>query len=105
MGDVDTRSKRFFAHLAVNVTLAFAIGLGAIVALAVISPLFGLIAAIGMTASATLPAIVAARTKRGGEHPAAGANSARLNADSGRRHRPACANCSCSAKRQRFAAC
>ena len=66
MGDVDALES-FFAHLAVNVTLAVAVGIGAIVALSVIAPQFGLIAAIGMTASATLPGIVAARTKAGGE--------------------------------------
>jgi ABC-type multidrug transport system fused ATPase/permease subunit len=66
MGDVDALES-FFAHLAVTTTVAFAIGIGAIVALAIIQPLFGLVAAIGMTASASLPAIVAARTRSGGE--------------------------------------
>jgi len=66
MGDVDAL-EGFFAHLAVNTTVAFAVGIAAVVALAIIAPLFGLVAAIGMTASATLPGIVAARTKAGGE--------------------------------------
>jgi len=66
MGDVDALES-FFAHLAVTTTVAFAIGIGAIVALAIIQPLFGLVAAIGMTASAILPGIVAARTRSGGE--------------------------------------
>jgi ATP-binding cassette subfamily C protein CydC len=66
MGDVDALES-FFAHLAVTATVAFAIGIGAIVALAIIQPLFGLVAAVGMTASAMLPSIVAARTRSGGE--------------------------------------
>ncbi len=66
MGDVDALES-FFAHLAVDGTLALAIGIGAVIALVTIAPVFGLIAAIGMTASATLPGIVAARTKSGGE--------------------------------------
>jgi ATP-binding cassette, subfamily C, bacterial CydC len=66
MGDVDALES-FFAHLAVTTTVAFAIGIGAIVALAIIQPLFGVVAAIGMTASAILPGIVASRTRSGGE--------------------------------------
>ena len=66
MGDIDAL-EGFFAHLAVNVTVAVAVGIGAVVALAVMQPVFALIAAIGMAASAVIPGIVAARTKRGGE--------------------------------------
>lgn len=66
MGDVDALES-FFAHLAVTATVAFAIGLGAVVALALIQPVFGLVGAVGLTASALLPAIVAARTRSGGE--------------------------------------
>jgi ABC-type multidrug transport system fused ATPase/permease subunit len=66
MGDIDAL-EGFFAHLAVNVTVAVGIGVGAVVALGTIQPLFALIAAIGMAASAIVPGIVAARTKAGGE--------------------------------------
>ena len=66
MGDIDAL-ENFFAHLMVNVTLAVAIGAGAVTALAVIHPALAAIAALGMLASAIVPGIVAARTKRTGE--------------------------------------
>jgi len=66
MGDIDAL-ENFFAHLMVNVTLAIAIGAGAVTALAMIHPVLAAIAACGMLASAIVPGIVAARTKRAGE--------------------------------------
>lgn len=66
MADIDAL-EGFFAHLAVGVTVSVAVAVGAVTALAVIHPLLAVIAAAGMLASATLPAIAAKRTKAGGE--------------------------------------
>lgn len=57
----------FFAHLAVNATVAFAVGVGTVVALAMIHPLLAVIAALGMLASVVAPSVIAARTKAWGE--------------------------------------
>ena len=66
MGDIDAL-EGFFAHLAVNVSVAAGGGTGAGAALESSAPLLAAIAAIGMVGSAILPGIVAARTKLGGE--------------------------------------
>lgn len=78
MADVDALHN-FFAHIAVNTTAAAAVGVGTVVALAVIHPLFALIAATGMLASVVAPGIIAARTKRWGEQLRAELGA--LNAD------------------------
>lgn len=66
MGDIDALES-FFAHLMVNVTVAVAVCGGAVVALALIHPLVGIIAAVGMLLSAVVPSVVVARTKVQGE--------------------------------------
>jgi ABC-type multidrug transport system fused ATPase/permease subunit len=66
LADVDALHN-FFAHLAINATVAVAVGIGAVVALAIIHPLLASIAALGMLASVVAPSIVAARTKIWGE--------------------------------------
>lgn len=66
MNDIDAL-ENFFAHLAVDVTVAVAVGFGAVVALALVHPLFALIATAGMLASTILPGVIAARTKLWGQ--------------------------------------
>ena len=66
MGDIDAL-ENFFAHLMINLTVAIALGIGTVTALAVIHPALAAIAALGMLLSAIVPGIVAARTKRAGE--------------------------------------
>jgi ATP-binding cassette subfamily C protein CydC len=66
MGDVEAL-ELFFAHLAGTAIVALAVALAAVTSLGVIDPWFALPAAVGMVATAVIPAVLARRTDAGGQ--------------------------------------